>query len=414
MIQRTRDMMRRLPPLYREGETVGAFIQQPALQVEIATEYALEVQRSHFFNQTLELEEAAKLAAILDIEPEQWQDLLLFRPWVHAQRDAILNGGAVTIAGIEGFSNSYTEAYQHATTVRFGPESSVVKEEPQRRRHRRTLLETSLTPLTQFSVENRGLDDTHVSLLLTGIADSHEFCPLIVNITTGEAMLWLGPIAQGQRLWFRAPTSERAEAVLENRDVTANLRFIIGLTPGTSYSSAQVQPTPRPLRLAMGENKFWFLPLAHYDELGLDRILLSMSNLSMTQGHWDESLFDSSLFFQDAAVVMDVTWVETEPASFEVHVPGHSISKRPLTAGTPEEHRDKLGSAIAQGVQRLKAVGVRSAVRVLAFSEIQGQSDAVTAVLPMRLREAGSTGADRLPDAGGLYDVTGYEDSTYR
>src|SRR5262245_42645456 len=112
MIQRARDMARRLPPLYHEGEIAAAVIEQPALQIEIATEYALEVQRVHFFNETLELEEAAKLAAILDFKPEPWQDLLLFRPWVHAQRDAILNGGAVTVAGIESFSKSYTEAYE--------------------------------------------------------------------------------------------------------------------------------------------------------------------------------------------------------------------------------------------------------------------------------------------------------------
>jgi hypothetical protein len=414
MIQRAADMARRLPPLYREGELAAELLEQPALQIEIATQYALEVQRSHFFDDTLELQEAARLAAILGFQPEPWQTLPLFRAWVHAQRDAILGGGGVTLAAIEGFAKSYAAAYQDATSVRFGPAPARVIEEPPRRKHVRPLVEAGLTPLSRFSVHNRGLDETRVAFLLTGTAAGPEFCPLIVNITTGEALLWLGTLAPGQRLWLRAPADDRAEAQLEHQDATADLRFISGLVPGTAWNPPQVHTPPKSLRLVRGENQLWFLPVAHYEEFGLDRVLLALANLAMAQGRWDESSFDSALFFQDAAATLDATWIETEPASFEVHVPAHSVRKRALAAGTPEEHRETLGNAITQGVQRLKAAGVRSVVRLLAFSEMQGQSDAITGVLPLRLREAGASGGDRLPDAGGLFGVTGYGDSTYR
>jgi hypothetical protein len=48
------------------------------------------------------------------------------------------------------------------------------------------------------------------------------------------------------------------------------------------------------------------------------------------------------------------------------------------------------------------------------FREAQGQRDRLTAVLPMTFTERGPVGADHLPDAGGLFEVTSYNDSTYR
>ena len=68
-------MLKRLPQLYRDGELVRDVLELPALQIEILEEEALEVQRAHWFDTTLELEEASSLAAILDIAPEPWQQL---------------------------------------------------------------------------------------------------------------------------------------------------------------------------------------------------------------------------------------------------------------------------------------------------------------------------------------------------
>ena len=34
--------------------------------------------------------------------------------------------------------------------------------------------------------------------------------------------------------------------------------------------------------------------------------------------------------------------------------------------------------------------------------------------MPLRLKEAGSVGADRLPDKGGVFGVTDYDESTFR
>ena len=68
-----KDMADRLPPLYRDGTlirgtedgSVGGILDSPAIQLEIFDEDAREVQRAHWFDSALELEEVANLAAIL-------------------------------------------------------------------------------------------------------------------------------------------------------------------------------------------------------------------------------------------------------------------------------------------------------------------------------------------------------------
>ena len=95
-------------------------------------------------------------------------------------------------------------------------------------------------------------------------------------------------------------------------------------------------------------------------------------------------------------------------------MPTQSVRRSPLASGTVEEERQRLRGAIELGIKRLKAAGVRSTVQARAFTEVQGQVDYLTTVLPLTIKEAGSTGADSAPDAGGLFDVTGYSDSTFR
>ena len=85
-MKRVDDMAGRLPQLYRDGEllrgtrTSGGVLEVPAVQIETIDEIAREIQRMHWFDQTYELEHAAMLAALLDLQPEPWQDLDTFRP----------------------------------------------------------------------------------------------------------------------------------------------------------------------------------------------------------------------------------------------------------------------------------------------------------------------------------------------
>jgi hypothetical protein len=413
-MKRADDMAARLPLLYREGERVVATLAQPAIQVEIVEEELLDIQRAHHFDAALELEDAAKLAALLDFVPEPWQNLALFRSWVHSQRNAALQRGAVTAEALLGFARSYTDGFQDATNVRFQDQAPVLIENPSRRQFMRPGFIDNITPLSQFTIENKGLDDSELSFLLTGLPAAPESVPVIVNLTTGEGLMFQGNIGPGQRLWLRARTDGTVEGTLERQDVTDRLRTITNVVPGEPWTTPQVQVPARALQLMRGENHLWFLPVAHYDILGLDRFLLALADLALEQGRWDEATLDHSVFYQDAAVNLSAGWIESEPASFEVVMPTQSVRRSPLASGSAEEERERLRGAIGLGIKRLKAAGVRSTVHARAFTEVQGQVDYLTTVLPLTIKEVGSTGADRVPDAGGLFDVTGYTDSTFR
>lgn len=412
-MKRALDMADRLPPLYREGELLIGLLEQAAEQIEIAADDALQVQRAHWFDDALELEEVAQLAALLAIAPEPWQDVRLFRAWVHAQRDALLHGGGVTADALLGFAHDYVQAWSAATGLRLGGGDPQLVDNPPIARIARPPVDDTV-PLTQFSVAMSGLDDAPLSLLLTGLAAAPEHSPLVANLTTGEALLYRGAIGVGQRLWLRAGSDGTLTARLEQRDVTAHMLNIHALEPGQPWAASQLATPAKALRLVHGENRLWFLPVAHYDEGGLDRALLALADLALTQGRYDSSRYDHALYAQEAAVSLKLRWIEAQPATFALRLPATSVRQRAPAAASAKDMRRQIEQALVTGVGRLKAAGVRAQVGALPFTEQQRSMDYLTQVLPLRLRDAGATGADRLPDAGGLFGVTEYGESTYR
>ncbi len=438
---RTPAMLPRLPPLYREGELVRQVFAVPGLELEALDEEALEVQRSHWFDATLELGEAGRLAAVLDLTPEPWQTLGTFRAWVHAIRDAWLRYGVATKRGLQKFVEQYTDAYQRATRTtvvpriaewRAQPSTSdpAFVENPARRRFERVPTAGGIQALHRFTIEQNGLDVSHAGFLLVGLPSGPESVPVVANLTTGQALLYLGNVPPGQRLWIRpVPPGEEGghwavEAQLEGDDVSGRLRSVSGLVPGQPWDDVpstgrpkgrDVDDPTRPLELRRGPNDLWFLPVAHFDELGLDRFLLALPDLLLAQGRYDETGFDRALFFQDPAVSLRLSWVETEPASFEIHLPAGRVrypAGEPLDAVLEEVRL--LGDSLAAAVRRLKPAGVRGAVEMRPMSEIQPQLDVLRAVLPLTHREVGPSGRDDLPDSGALFDVTDLDDSLFR
>ena len=420
-------MADRLPTLYRDGELIRGLLAQYAVQIEDLSEEAIGVQRAHWFETTLELSEAARLAALLDIPPEPWQGLGEYRAWVPALRDARLSRGAVTPAAIQTFVADYARGYQAAVGITALPELPRVDwpdepqpgavafvENPRRRRYVRAPLIGGIEPLHQFSVTQRGLDESPVGLLLAGLPTAPECVPVIANLTSGQALIFLGSVPPGARLWLRPLADGTVEGRLEGTDVSDRLRSVSGLVPGVPWNESRVERPARALVLRRGRNALWFLPVAHFDALGFDRFLMALPDLLLAQGRYDESAFDHALFYQDPAVVLRLSWVETEPASFEVHLPGGSL--RNLSGELEESlvERDRLTFSLNLGVQKLKAAGVAAAVRLRPFAEEQRQSDALTGVMPIVQRERGPSGADRLPDSGGVFEVTRFEASTFR
>jgi hypothetical protein len=434
-MKRVDDMSRRLPQLYRDGEllrgsrTTGGVLEVPAVQIETADEIAREIQRMHWFDRTYELEHAAMLAALLDFKPQTWQDLDTFRPWVHALRDAMIKEGGVTVDAIRTFVADYAEAFEAATSVDAigqvgdwtnapaAPDAAANAapafiEYPLVRRFARLPPAGTIEPLSRFTVRNRGLEETTLSFFIAGTAAGREAAPLIANLTTGEALLFMDEIPEGKRLWIRS-TEGALEAVLEDEDVTSKLRSIASLEPGKHVTTAQMVEPAKPLRLPRGDSELWFFPLALFDVRGLDRYLFSMPDLVLTEGRFNQSTFDHALFYQPPRMVLYASWLEEAPASFEIQLPAAVLrSTRP--AGEALARRTVLANALIEGVNMLHAAGVEATVTMNGFAETQRQRDELRLMMPVQLREYGTVGADRITERGAAFELTPFDESTFR
>ena len=236
--------------------------------------------------------------------------------------------------------------------------------------------------------------------------------PVIANLTTGQALVYLGQVPPGARLWLRPTEDGHVSATLEGLDVTDQLRSVADLEPGTPWTA---EDTPADaITLTRGDNELWFLPVAHFDALGLDRFLLALADLRLTEGRWDSAVFDHALFYVEPAVQLHVTWIETQPATFEVRLPAGWLQSRTGELDESIEERERLGLSLDRAIGGLRASGVRGSARLDPFTAIQPQGDLVRIVAAQRFREVGPTGADQMPDTGGVFEVTSYDDSTFR
>lgn len=419
----------RLPTLYQDGDLVRGLIEVLALQLEVLDEEARIIQRAHWFDTTVELGEAAGLAALLDIPAEPWQQLDEYRAWVHALRDARLRFGAVTIPAIKEFIRRYVSAFTQANRIvavaplttadqkdnwgtAFQRTGNSFVENPPRRATTRLGGPGPIQPLQQRALTNRGMAGAPLSALFTGGSLS-EYVPVLVNRTTAEGLVFLGELRPGDRLWLTAAADGTLTAQLNRADVTEKLRFVRRVTPGQPWETADVGPA-RALTLRPGANDLWFLPVAHYDYPGLDRALFALAALDLTAGKFDSAAFDHALFFQEPAAYLDLSWVEKPAASFRLDLDGGTMRSPAGSLDASFEAREQLAASTSRGVASLAAAGVANEVRLRPLHESQRQLDHLTFISGMAQREIGPVGIDQLVDAGGLFGITAFGESTYQ
>lgn len=415
------EMAARLPRLYAGGDLVQALLDVVGTELEVLDEDLRRVAREHRFDDAVDLDDAAKLAALLDLTPEPFHDLPTFRAWVHALRRARVANGSVTVDAITGFVTDYASAAGPDVAARLGlargfafggtesQRARFVENPPRRRELRAPAVDPAaggVEPLQRFTVTNGGLDDAPLGLLLRGLPSGPEHAPLIVNLRTGRALILLDTIRPGERLWLSG-----TRASLEGRDVSAQLRAVETVTPGEPWTNTTAA---QPLILRPGDNDLWFLPVAHFGVDGLDRVLLALADLELGDGRFDSARFDHALFHMEPAVSLDLAWVEAAPAEFAIALGGGILDHPAGRLEAAVDRREELVESIGRSVDNLRAAGVRSSVTELVLTERQPTADRLVATSPLVLREGGATGVDALPDAGGLFGVTPYDHSTFR
>ncbi|CRZ14810.1 hypothetical protein [Mycolicibacterium neworleansense] len=411
----------RLPTLYRDGELVTGLAEVSGLQLDIVDEVARIIQRAHWFDTTVELSEAAALGALLDIPPQPWQGLGEYRGWLHALRTARLEHGAVSVPALMAFTRHYVDEFERVNDIEVLPPFETWATEFTRSGHafieNQPQLRTvrlggpgAVEPLTR-QVCHGGLDPAALSVLCVG-GEHSEYVPVLVNATTGEGLAYLGELRLGDRLWLRARPDGSITAQLNRSDVTAKLHGIRQVVPGTTWTPADVGE-PRALTLRPGPNDLWFLPVAHFDAPGLDRALLALAGLDLTEGRWDTSQFDHALFYLDPAAYLDLSWFERRPATIRVDLDATALVSDAGRLDDALLAREQLCGSVGTGIRELAAAGVDAEVRFRPLHDSQRQLDHLTCISGMAQHEIGTVGVDRLTDSGGLFGVTAYDDSTY-
>jgi hypothetical protein len=417
-----------LPTLYRDGPLVRGLAEVLALQLEIIDEQARIIQRSHWFDATPELAEAAALGALLDVPAEEWQSLDEYRAWFHTLRDSRLRAGAVTVPALQEFVSDYANRFERANDgVRLvGPfELDTWSAQPIRTGHAFVENPPRYTgdrlagpgggtePLTRHTVVNGALDTAPLHLLLTGTGDG-EFCPVVVNLTTGQALVYPDALRTGDRLWVHSGDDGALVAQHGRADVTAKMRAVQRVTPGAPWAAADAVPATRPIELRPGSNELWFLPVAHYGAPGLDRVLLALADLELTQGRFDAARFDRALYAQEAGVIVAAAWTERVRAAIRIDLDAGVLRCPAGHTDNALEARDQLEGSVRAGVGRLVAAGVAAEVRFRPLHDSQRQLDHLVFIDHVTNREPGSVGIDRIADAGGLFSVTDFGDSTFQ
>ncbi len=388
-------MLDLLPPPYTVApdSVVAGLLNVVALEMDALQEDLDLYQRSHWIGTVFRLREAEKIGALLGIRRLDWEDLPAYRERLLALIVS-LRQGAIGPSEIRGFVFDYLSNIQrvldstYVPGLEFCPDAGAayaplaghprfrplaVVENPHRMRTSGTLQANNgrVAYLFRWKERNLGLDDTVAEFQVSG-AITRTPVPILLNVTTGQLIGYKGRLRFGETLEIRQQkpgVSNLAAATLDGRDVTAALFSVQGFHMGDSLSAGKADPKPSLPSLARGTNEWIFLAIGIYDIPGLDRFFFAMPDDQLREGAFDETRFDHSLFPSGTAAQLRMTWMETEPASFEVRVPRY-IVVAPDDAGSRHE---QVADALRGSIGRLHAAGVRAVVTFEPFIEEQRQ-----------------------------------------
>jgi hypothetical protein len=406
---RTTAMATRLPSLYdtRPGTLLTRLLDQFALPVETVDEERVRVQRAHWLSTAVDRRDVAKLGALLDRRLEDWEDTDLFRDRLVAIARARL-AGAVTTTAILGYVTDLLRAGRQRlgldVAAAAGPAPAVLVENPPLTG--RTVA-GPMTPLDRFTATNDGLDPTVLEANLVALPGARAATPVLAVPGTGYLLGWAGVIPAGSRLHLRwHPDAEELTAELDGVDRTDLLFSVADFVPGASLTRDQLIRPARPLTLPVGQTTIWYVTAGLYDRPALDAVMFAVARESLRQGRFDQDEWDDALLYQPHPLWAEFFWTSPAPASLDVH-----ISAGVLAADAPpwpdrEQARERLGLLAGQGVDELRAAGVRARTDLVPLREVMPLRDRVGVGEGLRLHDAAPPAPSPAPQFGALLDET--------
>jgi hypothetical protein len=420
------------------GALVTRLLGVCAAALEAAEEDVERMRRSHWIERAYRGVDVDKLAALVGIERFQGEPTPIFR-----QRLAVLvaarRNGAVGPRQIRQFVYDYLAAMERLLECTLVPGLRSVPNEkawsaiaerplfrhlalvenPPRIRRSTALQDTAgrVTHLHRWTETNRGLDEARATFRITGIGDGVTAMPSILNVTTGQLIGYRGALRPGRTLTIDtvnvaaegATPQWRVRGRMAGRDVSGRLHSIDPFVFGADHVIETASPAG--LTLLRGPNEFMYFAPAMLNLPALDYVSFMVGDPDLREAVFDQTRLDHSLFPTDTAALLEMSWTESEAASFEVHIPrtvvveSRALNRRLRAAGMRPPH-EEVADDIEDMLPGLRAAGVRAELRFDAFRERQEQFDRV--IEPGRMEfdpERASAGRDRF-GISALFDTT--------
>jgi hypothetical protein len=415
-----------------------------ALELDCVDEDLDRLRQTHWIRTAYRLTDAEKLAALVGVRRLPWEDLRTFRARLLPLVKARL-AGALGPNEIKKFVYDYlieTEnalsdsdnglAYQLVPGLQRVPLEKAfaavserplfrplqLLENPSRQKFSGVLAARggNVPYLYRWSESNKGLDQTHATFAITGLFGAKTTVPILINLTTGDLIGYAQNLPFGQRLEISAASdsAESALATLNGNDATKHLFSLSGFELGVPFTPADFDATPRLPRLQRGANDWIFLSIGLFDIKGLNHFFFAIAGKELREGIFDSTAFNQSLFPSGNIARLEMNWIETEPASFEVRVPRYIVTEpNTVVEAEAEPMYEQIAAGLRSTIAELRAAGVLAQVKFIPFIETQNQR--VRATLPWVVtdRQTGSAGARDTLALGGRYGETTIGDSRF-
>lgn len=419
-MNRLDNMLERLPPPWRieAGSLFWRLLQVVGNQLDAFDEDLDRVQRSHWIETAFDRVDLEQLGALFEVPALAWEPDELYRQRLLATITARLSGavtGDALLRVVDRLLTAADEALETAPVLERGARRRRLVEFPVVRVHSRALRQRRglLQPLDQIELTNESLTPSTLCGAIFGVAGGKTCVPTLVNLTTGEALSYLGRVPCGAmlRLGFTgAAPSWRATAELDGVDVSDRLVSGQGFAADRPLPMPAEQPA-RPVTLARGKNRLWFVPLGLFDRPAFDAAVFASPDPATMQGRYagaePQALFDRALFFQDPAVALDLWWDERRPARFDIELAAAGELRVAGERPQPELDRERLLAILRDTVGLLRAAAVDGRVRPRAIAEVGRSRDRSTVLRP-------DAGLETSPQEAGLAAIGALFDFTAR
>lgn len=394
-MNRLDNMLERLPPPWRiePGSLLWQVLRLVGNQLDAFDEDLDRVQRSHWITTAFDRVDLDKLGALFEVPSLDWEPDDLYRARLLATIAARLEGavsGESLMRVVARMQAAADEALALAPVVERGAKRRALIEFPAQRMHSRALRERRgmVQPLDKLEIVNEGLEPARLCGAIHGVRGGKTCVPTLINLTTGDALAFVGRVPLGSTLVLEVEGVEpvvRARAELDGVDVSDRLVGGTGYVAGSRVPLAAEQPA-KPITLARGRNRIWFVPLGIFDRPGFDAAVFSSPDPELAQGRYGEVdpsvVFDRALFFQDPAAALDLWWDELRPARFDIELAGMGERREAGLRPQPEQDRERLLAILRQTVALLRAAGVDGRVRTRPLADLGRGRDRVSVLRP--------------------------------